>query len=283
MDSFAHPPVGAANLPLFQDRSLTVLLEGVDDVPFWKWFFPKEHAGRTIQFRHLGGKQELLKAIELARTRAQKPLVAMDSDYDRLLGTFCTDTFVVVTRRYAIENYIFDVTVLHALVEHCCGAGDGCKANVDQWVTAFEEAIRPLLVCDLTARRLRLSLEVMGRTCHPYMNKVRPTPSKTLIAKRVRHVARPLPADEIATSNGLLAHYCSCGSRAYHWIRGHLILHAVKQFIRHQNGRSKRKFSVSDDQFIDLASMAFGAVRDSIADFVTTQEDVAQALKSVVG
>lgn len=79
-----------------------------DDVVFWKATLETLRPDLKIHFLARGGKPELeTRAKEIITKDIQRSLVAMDSDYDELLGHKINDRRVFYTHGYSWENDIF--------------------------------------------------------------------------------------------------------------------------------------------------------------------------------
>ncbi len=90
-----------------------------DDVVFWKTVLGVLRSDLKIHFLARGGKPELeTRARDIIAKGIQHSLVAMDSDFDELLGHRIDDRRVLYTHGYSWENDIFPKPMLALLYAH---------------------------------------------------------------------------------------------------------------------------------------------------------------------
>src|SRR5665213_77182 len=135
--SFQHSPAGLSNLHIFSRVDAIVFVEGGEsrsiadvrsgkfdsissDVAFWQRCFSELGPPIKLQFRAVGAKPTLL---DLAREVAQGVTgvyVAMDRDFDHLMGQAIRAPGVLYTFGYSWENDVWTEMVIEEVFYTLC-------------------------------------------------------------------------------------------------------------------------------------------------------------------
>ncbi len=92
-----------------------------DDVVFWSIVFSTLRPDLKVHFLARGGKPELeARARDVIEKDLNAVLVAMDSDYDELLGEKILDRRVLYTFGYSWENDLFSADVIREILSFKC-------------------------------------------------------------------------------------------------------------------------------------------------------------------
>ena len=99
---FTRTSSGIRNSDLFYPGQYLVIVEGKDDVPFWRIFFPEEISGYKCKFKPVGGN-EIKKYVDEIN---QKPhfAIAMDSDYRLFMNQIYEHPQIAETYVHSIEK-----------------------------------------------------------------------------------------------------------------------------------------------------------------------------------
>ncbi|WP_080581689.1 DUF4435 domain-containing protein [Sinorhizobium fredii] len=104
---------GLTNRARFTSTRYTVYVEGgggradqgSDDILFWKAAFRCMRPDLAVTVKAMGGKPELERiAVKVADGTVRNTIVAMDSDFDELLGDKIVSSYVLYSYGYSWEN-----------------------------------------------------------------------------------------------------------------------------------------------------------------------------------
>jgi len=111
-----------------------------DDVVFWRTVLEILRPDLKIHFLARGGKPELeTRARDIIARNIGHALVAMDSDFDELLGDKITDRRVLYTHGYSWENDIFPKPMLAILYAHNIRAASPPAAEASELSNKYDE------------------------------------------------------------------------------------------------------------------------------------------------
>ena len=143
--SFQHSSAGLSNLHIFAGVDAIVFVEGGEsrsitdvrsgqfdststDVAFWQKCFSEFGPQITLQFRAVGAKPTLIDlAREVATGSVTSVYVAMDRDFDHLLGLEIRAPRVLYTFGYSWENDVWRQSVLEEVFYTLCNT---CRTTV---------------------------------------------------------------------------------------------------------------------------------------------------------
>jgi hypothetical protein len=143
--TFQRTPAGLSNLHVFSGVDAIVFVEGgssrslqevrsgqfeseSSDIAFWQKCFFELGPRMTLQFRAVGSKRTLVAiAREVASGKVTHVYVAMDRDFDHLLGHMINSPKVLYTFGYSWENDVWTQTVLEEVFYTLCGV---CRATI---------------------------------------------------------------------------------------------------------------------------------------------------------
>jgi hypothetical protein len=143
--TFQRTPSGLSNLHVFLNVDAIVFVEGgvsrtlhevqsgefdneSDDIPFWQKCFAELGPRLTLQFRAVGSKPTLIAiAQQVADGVVTGVYVAMDRDFDPLLGLAITAPRVLYTFGYSWENDVWRQAVIEEVFYTLCGV---CRYTV---------------------------------------------------------------------------------------------------------------------------------------------------------
>lgn len=145
-----------------------------EDVGFWKSLFSVERPDLKVHFSARGGKPELeARARDIVAKNIQHSLVALDADYDHLLGEKISDSRVLYTWGYSWENDIATPEMIQLLYAHFIGANvvpaSERTALSDEVAEVFRALLWPMRAdfCALLAKTSVLPRQSAGRIFFP--------------------------------------------------------------------------------------------------------------------
>ena len=111
-----------------------------DDVVFWRTILDVLRPDLKIHFLARGGKPQLeTRARDIIARDIGHALVAMDSDFDKLLGDKINDRRVLYTHGYSWENDIFPKPMLAILYAHKIRAASPPVAEASELSNKYDE------------------------------------------------------------------------------------------------------------------------------------------------
>jgi len=143
--TFQRTPAGLSNLHVFYAVDAIVFVEGglsrsfedvlsggfddqSSDIAFWQKCFLELGPSMTLRFRAVGSKPTLVKiAQEVANGAVTGVYVAMDRDFDNLLGRLISSPKVLYTFGYSWENDVWTAAVLEEVFYTLCPV---CRTTV---------------------------------------------------------------------------------------------------------------------------------------------------------
>jgi hypothetical protein len=216
---------GIRNIDLFYREQYLVIVEGDDDRPFWKLFFPDDIEGYKLKLKAVGGKVEVQKYINEILTSDAQFAVAIDSDYRLLMNCLNEHKRIVETKTHSIENIILcSLNVTH-IVQNLSKDTDYEQEMVERWMQYFDEKIYPLMVVDYIIERDSMGIKCMGDNCQRFFIK---NNSSVLDENKITEFINSLniSKQEITSTEETLRFY-----KPRLHSRGHFFFSAVQRFI----------------------------------------------------
>ena len=165
--------------PLFNKNKIFIYVEGIDDIPFWTYFF--EEAGincnQECDFNPVNG-HVIQKFINELSSNDRNFLIAIDRDYNYYLENNYTENLLISTPCHSIENIIFCQYAITRLIRDICGLQqDSLKevknkimSEMNKFKNEFYEIVlfdilnqyynKNLQICSLHYENLRNNLEL---------------------------------------------------------------------------------------------------------------------------
>lgn len=247
MDSFDYSVEARNVLNKFYNVDRIVYVEGDDDIPFWEIIFEKL-AGFSVEFESVGGKPEILKLVKTIESGEADYLLAMDSDYDVMIG-FEANKSIIRTYGYSIENtLICTETICKSLKTLLRLAVKETPQKIcQQWLDEFEERVRHLVACDILNHVNGFGLSVIPSSCERLMKSKN---SFELCDRKIEKLINEL--DQEFDEKALLIEQNKVLGRNLRFIdivRGHFLFSAALKFLKVQAKRLGKNISVSNDMF----------------------------------
>ena len=175
---FTRSNWGITNRARFTEARYTVYVEGgggnpgqgSDDVIFWKAVFARLRPDLAITLKPFGGKPQLESiARKVALGEVQNTIVAMDADFDELLGKKIMSSNVIYSYGYSWENDVLIFSSVETALERLIKA-DSLPVHV--W-TAVESAYRECLGRLLKFVNVDLYLRILKTSLFPRISSGR--------------------------------------------------------------------------------------------------------------
>jgi hypothetical protein len=244
----SRTPSGIRNTDLFYRKQYLVIVEGDDDRPFWKLFFPDDIDGYKLKLKAVGGRAEVEKYIQQILDYNANFAVALDSDYRFIMGYSIKHDRVVETKSHSIENLILCVSNITHIIQNLSKNTDYDLEAVEDWMKHFDEKVYSLMVVDYIIERDKIAVKCMGDKCYPFLigNK-----SSEFDESKINEFITSLnisKQESGATGQTLKPYKPRLHSR------GHFFFSAVHQFISCEVKRlSGKTVSVSTESFFSNA------------------------------
>lgn len=150
-NSLEHSFGGISVLNQFYGTSVTLYVEGDDDIPFWNCLFKKFAPKDFYEMEQTHGKEGLLRYIDGIKDGSlQNVMVACDSDYSCILQeTSNSNPLIVTTYGHSIENSMFCKSMLAAYLSRITTSTKDYTEEVEQWLSTIENGAYKLLLIDI--------------------------------------------------------------------------------------------------------------------------------------
>lgn len=247
MASFDYSVEAKNVLNQFYSVDKIVYVEGDDDIPFWEVIFDKL-ANFSVEFESAGGKPELMKLVQAIEDGEADYLLALDSDYDAIMGLEFNPA-IIRTYGYSMENTLICAetlckslkTLLRLSVKET--PHEVCK----KWMNGTEEAVRHLVACDIVNHVEGLGLSVIPDSSDRFMKSKN---SCDLCEEKIKEYLDDLsPRFGEGRSLSELNRLDSSSLSLLDILRGHFLFSAALRFLKVQARRSGKNISTSKDMF----------------------------------
>lgn len=224
-----------------------VYVEGDDDIPFWEVIFDKL-ANFSVEFESAGGKPELMKLVQAIEDGKADYLLALDSDYDAIMGLEFNPA-IIRTYGYSMENTLICAetlckslkTLLRLSIKE--SPHEMCK----KWMIGVGEAVRYFVACDIVNHVEGLGLSVIPDSSDRFMKSKN---SCELCEEKIKEYLDELSLifrEERALSE--LDRLNSSSLSLLDILRGHFLFSSALRFLKIQARRLGRNISISKDMF----------------------------------
>jgi hypothetical protein len=156
-------------LNLFHRVEKMLYVEGDDDILFWELVF-KKLSRFSVRIEEVGGKEEIKKYIDEVISGQANYLIAMDSDFDKLMPQK-HHTNIISAFGYSIENTIITDSVLDKVLRTVCKVQDrDMPENLSQeWLYELEKKVSPLILYAIVNNEEKLGHAVVPGNCDRFM------------------------------------------------------------------------------------------------------------------
>lgn len=150
-NSLEHSYEGTSVLNQFYETSVTLYVEGNDDIPFWNYLFRKFAPKGFYEMEQTHGKEGLQRYIDgIKNGKLRNVVVACDSDYACLLQkTGNPHPLIVTTYGHSIENSMFCKPMLAEYLSRLATSTKDYEEEVGRWISTIENDAYNLLLIDI--------------------------------------------------------------------------------------------------------------------------------------
>lgn len=150
-NSLEHSFEGTSVLNQFYETSVTLYVEGDDDIPFWDNLFKKFAPRNFYEMEQTHGKEGLQRYIDgIKNGSLQNVMVACDADYSCISqGTANPNPLIVTTYGHSIENTMFCKPMLCGYLSRLTTSTKDYTGDVEQWISTVENDAYNLLLIDI--------------------------------------------------------------------------------------------------------------------------------------
>src|SRR5690606_8149320 len=128
---------------LFYNKSLTVYVEGTDDVLFWDYLFKVAEVNAYIE--DVGGDQEIKKYIESILNEDAGFIVACDNDHNDFIDEIIVHPRIIRTYGYSIENSMYNYDKIEEIISKLSRQKVDLKGIIEAWAEEFSNQVYELL------------------------------------------------------------------------------------------------------------------------------------------
>jgi hypothetical protein len=234
---------------LFYNKSLTVYVEGPDDVLFWDYLFKAAEVSAYIE--DVGGDQEIKKYIEGILNDEAGFIVACDNDHNDFIDDKILHPRIVRTYGYSIENSMYNLNKIEDIVSKLSRQRVDVKGIIETWAEEFSNHVYELLKYDIANHKFKKGISVFGNSCMRFLkSNTSHKLSVVKISEYIDLIKHNFTTEEIQEVERLLN-----TSEKDFWflIKGHFLTNAtmnlIKSLVRAQCGT---QCSISLDMIYSL-------------------------------
>ncbi len=247
-------------LNLFHRVEKMLYVEGDDDILFWEIVFEKL-SRFSVRIEEVGGKEEIKKHIDEVISGQANYLIAMDSDFDKLMPQQ-RHANIVSTFGYSIENTIITNSVLNKVLRTVCKVQNrNMPENLSQeWLYELEKKVSPLILHAIVNNEEKLGHAVIPDNSDRFMTSKN---SCELCEQKVKSYLDSLPI-EISKEQQAKA-YTNLGLQRLNildMILGHFLMSAAFRLIKVKTKELRTSVSISKEMFFSSLLLAFESVFD---------------------
>lgn len=235
---------------LFYNKTITVYVEGKDDILFWNNLFDLAEIEAYIE--EVGGKEELEKYIKKITDDGAEFAIAMDNDNSEFLNNQHGHSNIIRTYGYSIENSMyFNHRPIEKVITNFCRKKIDFSDDFKDWIESFTSTVIELIVLDIANNRFGKGVSVFGDNCFRFLktqNSFEVCNDKINVF--IEGIKRNFSNDEIEEVRRLINQN---EKDLWFLIKGHFITHSllnlIKKAIRINSGLKK---NVSEDYLYSI-------------------------------
>lgn len=230
-NSLEHSFEGLSVLNQFYETSVTLYVEGDDDIPFWNSLFKKFAPKDFYEMEQTHGKEGLQRYIDgIKNGQLQNVIVACDSDYSCILQDSNTAyPLIVTTYGHSIENSMFCKPMLIDYLSRLTTSTKDYTEDVEHWTSAIENDAYKLLQIDILNEQ-----KPNGKSCKcltmgfPRFSDGKGKLIQAKINEVVRAAEQIFTAEEFEEAKGKVD---SVVKPLFKILQGHFVGGAVNEFL----------------------------------------------------
>lgn len=154
---FERSAFGIQNRAIFAGVQYVIYVEGEssvgssEDEVFWRRLFDLYRPDLRVSFQSRGSKNQLLSIHEkIKKNHLSSAFVAVDRDYDHLVGGLRRSPYILYTHGYSWENDIAEREVIVRIVQHFAwnveNIDDVCQSVIERFSNLIRELSRFFII-----------------------------------------------------------------------------------------------------------------------------------------
>lgn len=234
---------------LFYNKSLTVYVEGKDDVLFWDYLFKIAEVSAYIE--DVGGDNEIEKYIVNILNNDAGFVVACDNDHNDFIHPKITHSQIIRTYGYSIENSMYNFEKIEDIISKLSRKRVDVRNIIEDWAEDFSRKVYELLKYDIANHRYMKGISIFGDCCIRFLKSNK---SHSICSEKISDYISSIKDNfsdyEIAEVEKLLN-----TSEKDFWflIKGHFLTNAttnlIKAIVKEQTGANP---GISSDMIYTL-------------------------------
>lgn len=290
MRDLVHPNEVYDILPRFFRGEILVYVEGREDILFWekiienakiKEKIEKAKINKKPRMKIAGGKETLIKIMELIYEGYDDLIAIADNDYSEILETQLNHDRIVYTYGYSIENSLFCPNIIANYITSYVGSENlgEFKSKIYKWYEKFCDDCFVLLTYDLASVKYAKHIKVMGRNSARFLKKSSADLDCGTIKDFLKGIKDHFLDNEIDDCKNLLIE----DTRDIRYlIRGHFLTEAVRRLIKKLSYNKYRKsLMISNQDIVPFASKLCENCNPSCADRNKIKKAIIKAFESL--
>lgn len=223
---------------LFYNRSITVYVEGNDDVLFWDYLFKVAEVDAYIE--DVGGDNEINKYIQQILDSEAGFIVACDNDHNDFISPNTEHNQIIRTYGYSIENSMYNFEKIEDIITKLSRKRVHVKQIIEEWAEEFSNKVYELLKYDIANHKYKKGITVFGDCCARFLkSKNSHWVSSEKISEYIDRIKDKFTEEEITEVEKLLN---STEKDFWFHIKGHFLTNAatnlIKSIVKEQTGYS---------------------------------------------
>lgn len=213
---------------LFYNKSVTVYVEGKDDVLFWSYLFELGNVEAYIE--EVGGDKEIDKLIRDIVDNGAEFIVACDNDHGDFLISRVNHLQIIRTYGYSIENSMYCLNKIEDIIGKLSRQKVDLNDFIESWVKDFCEKVYELLVYDIANHRFEKGVSVFGDNCVRFLHsKNSHDISSEKVKKFIDKIKHRFHKEEISQVEMLLN---ASEKNIWFLIKGHFLTNIIMNLIK---------------------------------------------------
>lgn len=250
MDSLNYSVDALDAKGLFYNKTISVYVEGDDDVLFWNYLFGLSEVNAHIE--DVGGDKEIDKYISQILNEGAKFLVACDSHHQEFLEVRQEHPQIISTYGYSIENSMYNFFSINDIVNKLGKGVSDVKNEIEKWVAEFTNQLNTLLIYDIANNRFNKGISIFGDNCSRFLK----SPSSHLISlEKVDSYITQIKANFLVEELLMVEELVRQSEKpTWFLIKGHFLTNATINAIRYlvKTTHGKEIGSISHDMLYSL-------------------------------
>lgn len=213
---------------LFYNRTMSVYVEGKDDVLFWEYLFNIAEINAHIE--EVGGDKEIEKYITNILDDNAGFIVACDNDHNDFIEPKITHPQIIRTYGYSVENSMYNFHRIENIVSKLCRQSVNVKSIIEEWAEDFTNKVYDLLRYDIANHKFKKGIPIFGDNCVRFLkSKTSHHISSSKTQYFIDSIADKFSDDELKQIDVLLN-----VSKKDFWflIKGHFLTNATMNLIK---------------------------------------------------